>query len=78
MADEPVLQQLLRLNHEAATLAERVQTSVLKMEAARAEGDEKAASMYRDIYDNQVAQERCLNARQAALEARLAGRLHTP
>ena len=65
-----MLQQMLRLNPEAAALDTKIEAAVVKMEAATAEGDR---AMYAKIYDNLVADKRELNAMRSALTTQLAG-----
>ena len=77
--EEQLQQQLLWLNDEAiaaaAGLDARIEAAVGRIEAARAEADKEGVELYNKIYDNLVADKKDLNARRAALEAQLAGRL---
>ena len=68
-------QQLLRLNEEGVGLDARIHAAVGKIEAARAEADKEGVGLYKEIYDNLEARERVLDARRAALEVQLAGKI---
>ena len=73
--EEQLHQQLLRLNEESAGLDARIGVAVGKIEAARAEADKEGVGLYKEIYDNLEARERVLDARRAALEVQLAGKI---
>ena len=68
-------QRLLRLDDAAAALDARIEAAVGKIEAARAEAVKEGVGLYKEIYDNLVAEKKDLNTRRAVLEAQLQGRL---
>ena len=73
--EEQLHQQLLRLNEEGSVLDSRIEAAVGEIKSARAEADKEGVVLHKEIYDNLVAKGKVLDARRAALEAQLAGRV---
>ena len=74
MEEQPIAyQQLLKLNAEADALDTEIKAAVGEMKAAVTDGDR---AMYREVYNNLVADKRELSTMRAALTAQLAGGSH--